>query len=82
MKSVSYTRTAARALLRHANRAAPIRSKINAYAKNPASQANNVKQLSGSAAMRLRVGDFRVLFIETGTALTILDVGPRGDIYD
>jgi mRNA interferase RelE/StbE len=82
MKAVSYTRTAVRALQRHANRAALIRSKISAYAKDPASQANNVKQLSGSDAFRLRVGDFRVLFTETDTTLTILDLGPRGDIYD
>jgi len=82
MKAVSYTRTAARALLRHANRARTIRSKIDAYARNPASQANNVKQLANSDAFRLRVGDFRVLFTETETTLTILDIGPRGGIYD
>jgi mRNA interferase RelE/StbE len=82
MKAVSYTRTAARALQRHANRADQIRGKINAYAKDPASLANNVKQLSGSNAFRLRVGDYRVLFTETDTTLTILDLGPRSDIYD
>ena len=66
----------------HANRAKLIRSKITLYAKDPASQANNVKRLTGVDALRLRVGDFRVIFSETADTITILDVGPRGDIYE
>jgi mRNA interferase RelE/StbE len=31
---------------------------------------------------RLRVGDFRVLFQETETDVIVLNVGPRGSIYD
>jgi mRNA-degrading endonuclease RelE of RelBE toxin-antitoxin system len=31
---------------------------------------------------RLRVGDFRVIFRETAAELEILDIGPRGGIYD
>ena len=34
-----------------------IRSKIAAYAEDPASQANNVKALKGREGIRLRVGD-------------------------
>lgn len=82
MKSVTYSKTAARALLRHSNRAKVIREKIKAYAETPASQANNVTELKGSTARRLRVGDYRVIFTETETTMTILDVGPRGGIYD
>lgn len=82
MKTILYTVTAARALRTHANRAKLIRSKITQYATNPASQANNVKQLSGVGILRLRVGDFRVLFSETAETITILDIGPRGRIYD
>jgi mRNA interferase RelE/StbE len=54
-------------LRRGANRAKLIRSKITQYATDPASQANNVKRLSGVDALRLRVGDFRVIFFETAT---------------
>jgi len=41
-----------------------------------------VKSLAGVAAKRLRVGDFRVIFIETIDTITILDIGPRGRIYE
>jgi len=82
MKSVLYTRTAATALRKHANRAKLLRTKIRQYADDPPSQDNNVKSLAGVAAKRLRVGDFRVIFIETIDTITILDIGPRGGIYE
>ena len=82
VKSVLYTRTAATALRKHANRAMLIRSKIRQYADDASSQANNVKPLAGVDAKRLRVGDFRVIFTETADTITILDIGPRGGIYE
>jgi mRNA interferase RelE/StbE len=81
MKTIFYTRTAAIALRRHANRTKLIRKKIAQYAEDAASQANNVKSLVGVDAKRLRVGDYRVIFTETNDTITILDVGPRGGIY-
>jgi len=56
VKTVLYTRSAATALRKHANRAAWIRAKIAQYAEDAASQANNVKSLAGVDAKRLRVG--------------------------
>jgi mRNA interferase RelE/StbE len=82
VKTILYTATAARALRGHANRAKLIRSKIEQYAADPASLANNVTQLVGVEASRLRVGDFRVIFTETTDTVTVLDIGPRGGIYD
>jgi mRNA interferase RelE/StbE len=82
MKSVLYTRTAATALRKHANRAKLIQTKIRQYAGDALSQANNVKPLVGVDAKRLRVGDFRVIFTETADTITILDIGPRGGIYE
>lgn len=82
MKAVVYSRTAATALRRHANRAKLIRTKIALYAEDASSQANNVKSLVGVAAKRLRIGDFRVIFTETTDTITILDIGPRGGIYE
>jgi mRNA interferase RelE/StbE len=82
MKSVTYTRSTASALRRHGNRAKLIRTKIAQYAEDASSQANNVKSLVGVAAKRLRVGDFRVIFIETNDTITVLDIGPRGGIYE
>ncbi|UYO50354.1 type II toxin-antitoxin system RelE/ParE family toxin [Rhodopseudomonas palustris] len=82
MKAILYTTTAARALIRHANKAKLIRAKIEQYAADPASQARNVKALTGVDAMRLRIQNFRVLFNETEDTITVLDIGPRGGIYD
>lgn len=82
MKTILYTASAARALVRHANRAKLIKAKIAQYAENPAAQARNVKALVGVDAIRLRVQDFRVLFRETADTITVLDIGPRGGIYD
>jgi mRNA interferase RelE/StbE len=82
MKSVIYTRTAATALRRHANRAKLLRTKIARYAEDASSQTNNVKSLVGVDAKRLRVGDFRVIFTETNNMITVLDIGPRGEIYE
>jgi mRNA interferase RelE/StbE len=81
MKAVLYTKVALRSLQAHSNRAKQIRAKIGQYAANPSTQANNVIQLSGSTAKRLRIASFRVLFTETETTITVLDVGPRGEIY-
>ncbi len=82
MKLVSYTKAAARALNRMPPRTAlRIRDKINEYADDPASQANNVKALAGTPWIRLRVGDWRVI-MEDGTVLEVLRIGPRGSVYD
>jgi len=82
MEAVIYTRVALRSLQAHRNRQKQIRAKIDQYARSPAALADNVIQLTGSAAKRLRIAGFRVLFTETETTITVLDVGPRGGIYD
>ncbi len=83
MKQVSYTKSAIRALRRMpANTATLIRTKIEAYAQDPSAQANNVKSLKGREGIRLRVGDWRVIMDDQGNVLAVLDIGPRGGIYD
>ena len=82
MKTVLYTKAALRSLQAHSNRAKQIRTKIEQYATNPAALTRNVIQLTGSSAKRLRIAGFRVLFTETETTITILDLGPRGKIYE
>jgi mRNA interferase RelE/StbE len=81
VKTVSYTRAAARALRKHRNMAPRITAKIDEYARNPTSLANVVTEMVGMNCRRLRVGDFRVLFRETETEVIVLDIGPRGAIY-
>ena len=41
----------------------------------------DVKRLSGSQRLRLRDGDYRVVFEETQTALTIVNVAHRREVY-
>lgn len=80
MKKIVFTRTAAAALRRHANRADAILAKIRQYADDPAALRNNVSVLVGRDGKRLRVGDFRVLFCETADSIIVEDVGSRGGI--
>jgi mRNA interferase RelE/StbE len=83
MKQVSYTKAAVRSLRRMpTNTATLMCSKIEAYAQDPASQANNVKSLKGREGIRLRVGDWRVIMDDQGNVLAVLDIGPCGGIYD
>ena len=83
MRQISYTKVAIRVLRRMpVNKSKLIRSKIEAYAQEPASQANNVKSLKGRDGIRLRVGDWRVIMDDQDNVLAILDIGPRGGIYD
>ena len=63
------------------NTALRIVGKIEAYAAHPGSQKNNVKALQGRDGIRLRVGDWRVI-MQDGEVLDVLDIGPRGRIYD
>ena len=55
-------------------------AKVDQYAADPASQANNVKALQGREGIRLRVGDWRVI-MRDGEVLAVLEIGPRGSIY-
>lgn len=81
MKDVTYQPDALKTLRRiPANIAARIVAKIEAYAADPASQANNVIRMKGLKAIRLRVGDWRVV-MEDGVVIDVLKIGPRGSVY-
>ncbi len=82
MRSVTYTRVALNALRKMPVGAAErIIGKIEQYAADPSSQANNVMALKGREGIRLRVGDWRVIMNDDGVVLAVLDIGPRGSIY-
>lgn len=83
MKQIAFSKVALRTLVRlPVNTSGLIRSKIALYADDPASLANNVKALKGEPGIyRLRVGDWRVVFSETGDTVTIIRIAPRGDAY-
>ena len=83
MYQIEYSKQSIRALRRMpANMAALIRSKIAGVAQDPLG-AQGVKKLSGREEYRLRIGDWRVLYMLDGQRLRVLvtDDGPRGGIY-
>ncbi|MBO1023302.1 type II toxin-antitoxin system RelE/ParE family toxin [Ochrobactrum sp. SD129] len=84
MKQITYSREATKTLIKMpANTAKLIRSKIEQYAADPASLANNVKVLKGGEGVfRLRVGDWRVLFTDEGEIIAIVRIAPRGSVYE
>jgi mRNA interferase RelE/StbE len=82
MKAVVILPPAAKALRKHRTEAARLLAKIEAYAVDPAGQANNVKALAGSTALRLRIGDYRIVFEETATEIIVTRIGPRGSVYE
>ncbi len=84
MKQIAYSRDALRSLSRMpTNVSRLIRSKVEQYAAEPSAQANNVKALKGYAGVhRLRVGDWRITFTESGEIIAIIKVAPRGKAYD
>ena len=53
--------------------------KLKAFAETG---VRDVKALKGTAGMRLRSGDWRVLFSMKANTITIHAVGHRRDIYD
>jgi mRNA interferase RelE/StbE len=61
-----------------------IRTKIDQLAEDPHAPNHNVKRLRGDAAYRLRVGDWRVLYLleDTRLVITVIKIRPRGSAYD
>ena len=81
MKQITYTRAAIKVLrAMPRNMANRIVAKVEDYAADPASQANNVTALKGREGIRLRIGDWRVI-MHDGVVLAVLEIGPRGGIY-
>jgi mRNA interferase RelE/StbE len=83
MKAISYSRQALKALRRMpADMAQRIIARIEQYAAEPESLTNNVKALKGREGIRLRVGDWRVIMNDDGIVLAVLEIGPRGSVYE
>ena len=79
MKTVTWTHDARREFRKlPAHIRADVEAKIERFAKTG---AGNVKRLTGRPGARLRIGDWRVIFVETSTKVEIRAVGNRRDIY-
>jgi mRNA interferase RelE/StbE len=82
MKALRYTADALKDLKRYGSMAARVRAAMTDYAADQAAHSNNVTQLVGATAKRMRVGDFRVIFEETAGDLLVTKIAPRGSVYD
>lgn len=79
MKTVAYTLSARRQLR---NLGPEIREQIRGkLARYAETGDGDVKALRGETGSRLRVGDWRVIFVETGAAIEVRAVGHRREIY-
>lgn len=56
-----------------------ISGKLNEYVST---SKGDVKQLKGRSGARLRIGDWRVLFVDDGETVTVTAVGHRRDVYE
>jgi mRNA interferase RelE/StbE len=83
-RRVEYSSEAVRTLRRIDRATAKrIRAKVGILAYAPEALANNVKALKGGTGlMRLRVGDWRVIYTTDLVVLLVLKVAPRGADYD
>jgi mRNA interferase RelE/StbE len=80
MKSIAFTSTRAR---QWAKLAADVRGRIDRRLTEFAATGHgDVKRLKGRDGMRLRVGDWRVIFYEDQGSIVVAAVGHRRDIYD
>lgn len=82
MKQITYTSDARKTLRRiPANESAKIIAKLEQYAEDPASLANNVITMKGADTLRMRVGSWRVIFTEDMEVIEVIKVSPRGGAY-
>jgi mRNA interferase RelE/StbE len=80
MKAVVFTPAATRQWLKLS---ADIRRRIDAKLMICATNGSgDVKRLKGAQGCRLRIGDWRVIFIEDTRSITVTVVGNRREIYD
>jgi len=82
MWRLEFSREALKALLRMPrDQALRVRSKLNALARDPYN-APNVKKLTEQPGFRLRVGDWRVVYLldEERIVIQVIRVAQRGEV--
>ena len=80
MKTITYTAAADKALDRMATETRDrVESRIEVYALTG---HGDVKAMKGRPVLRLRVGDYRVIFTEDMQIIDIINIGHRREIYE
>lgn len=81
---VRYSRDALRAMRRlPRNIATNIQRKVELLARKPEALAANIRKLQGRDGFRLRIGDYRVIYMvdDEAVVLLVIKVGARGGVY-
>jgi len=84
MFTVEYSKFARKALkAMPRNVAKLIVDKIGAMAANPFAPNNNVRKLTTHPGYRLRVGDWRAVYLihEQALLIAVVRIAPRGEVY-
>jgi mRNA interferase RelE/StbE len=84
MFKVEYSKSARKALkAMPRNVAELIVEKIEALAADPFAPNNNVRKLTSHPGYRLRVGDWRVVYLihERALLIAVVRIAPRGEAY-
>lgn len=84
MYSIDYSKAARKAMKSMPrNIASLVMAKIEALAIDPYSPNNNVRKLTKHPGYRLRVGDWRVVYLihEQALVITVVRIAPRGEVY-
>jgi mRNA interferase RelE/StbE len=82
MKTVTFLRSARKALFALPPPVqAAITAKLDAYAADPRSVAGSVSKLVGFPHLRMRVGDYRVIFDDKTLQVLVIEIDHRKDIY-
>jgi mRNA interferase RelE/StbE len=82
--SIEYSKDARKALKQMPRTSARlIVEKITALADDPLAPNNNVKKLTNHPGYRLRVGDWRVVYLvfQKVLLIAVVRIAPRGDVY-
>ncbi len=85
MFAITYGKAATRMLRRiPANTATLIRDKVTELAADPRAQRANVSALKGRNELRLRVGDWRVIYAmdDAEETIRVRLIAPRGSAYE
>jgi mRNA interferase RelE/StbE len=84
MYSIEYSKAARKALKSMPrNCAERILEKMEALAADPFAPNNTVRKLTNHPGYRLRVGDWRVIYLvhEQTLVIAVVRIAPRGEVY-
>lgn len=84
MYSIDYSKASRKAMKSMPrNTARLVMEKIESLAVDPYAPNNNVRKLTNHPGYRLRVGDWRVVYLihEQELVIVVVRIAPRGEVY-